>query len=242
MKSKKVDAAEVWKQFEDLLAPQMGLSLTERVVYSHLLRHSRLEGKVKFQFSIPWLGRGSGLSGGGAKEALRRLVSRGVVRVLECSSERGHVVEVRLPEEVRGVRTTNRDGLKPTRALDPAQLEKMDFLRTRKLQLAIHAREGGQCFYCLRRVISQKRCLDHVIARALSGNSSYRNLVSCCRDCNTNKKVQPAEEFLRWLFRERRLSATELRGRFRALQALRAGKLIPPVSDLTQRATLQVEM
>src|SRR5215475_11188207 len=109
MRRRKVNAAQVWKEFEDLLAPQLNLTVTERVVYSHLLRHSRLEGKVRFQFSIPWLGRGSGLSGGGAKEALRRLVSRGIVRVFECSSKRGHVVEVRLPREVRGVRRAEPD-------------------------------------------------------------------------------------------------------------------------------------
>ena len=232
MKNKKIDAARVWKEFEDLLAPRLGLTTTERVIYSLLLRHSRLEGKVRFQFSIPWLAQGSGLSGGGAKEALRRLVSRGVVRVVECSSERGHVVEVRLPEEIRGVLPAKKDGTKPASALDPAKLEKMDFMQTRKLQTAIHAREGGQCFYCLRRVISQKRCLDHVVPRALLGNNSYRNLASCCRECNTNKKVSPAEEFLRWLFRERRLNSAELRGRFQAVRALKAGKLKPALPGL----------
>ena len=230
MKNTKINAARVWKDFEDLLAPQLSLTTTERVVYSYLLRHSRLEGKVRLQFSIPWLARGSGLSGGGAKEALRRLVARGIVRVVERSSERGHVVDVRLPEEVRVVCSAKGENKKGAAILDKAKLEKMDFLGTRKLQTAIHGRENGQCFYCLRRVISQKRCLDHVVPRALSGNNSYRNLVSCCRECNTNKKVRQAEEFLRWLFRERRLNSAELRARFRALRALKAGKLVPMVT------------
>jgi len=37
---------------EDLLAPQLNFSLADRVIYSHLFRHSRLEGNLQFQFSI----------------------------------------------------------------------------------------------------------------------------------------------------------------------------------------------
>jgi hypothetical protein len=46
MNHKKLGAVQVWKQMEDLLAPQLNFSLADRVVYSHLLRHSRLEGKL----------------------------------------------------------------------------------------------------------------------------------------------------------------------------------------------------
>jgi hypothetical protein len=52
-RDKKVDAKLVWKQMEDLLAPQLHFSLADRVIYSHLFRHSRLEGKLQLQFSIP---------------------------------------------------------------------------------------------------------------------------------------------------------------------------------------------
>ena len=78
MKNKKLDAEQVWKDFEDLLAPQLSFSLTDRVVYSHLLRHSRLEGKLHFRFSIPWLSRGIRLSPRAAREAVRRMIARGV--------------------------------------------------------------------------------------------------------------------------------------------------------------------
>jgi hypothetical protein len=62
MKNKKLDAVQVWKQMEDLLAPLLNLSLADRVIYSYLFRHSRLEGKQQLQFSIFWLARGVGLS------------------------------------------------------------------------------------------------------------------------------------------------------------------------------------
>jgi hypothetical protein len=69
--------------------------------------------------------------------------------------------------------------------------------------------------------------LDHVVPRARVGCNSYRNLVSSCMKCNSQKGERPAEEFLRWLFRERRLTAAELSDRFRALELLASGKLRP---------------
>jgi hypothetical protein len=65
------------------------------------------------------------------------------------------------------------------------------------------------------------------VPQAQGGNNSYRNLVSCCLDCNSLKAERNAVEFVRSLYRDRRLSAEELTGRLRALDDLAAGKLIP---------------
>jgi hypothetical protein len=62
-----------------------GSPFTDRVVYSHLLRHSRLEGKLQLRFSIPWLSRSIGLCSNSTRWAVRRLVSRGLVRLVQCS-------------------------------------------------------------------------------------------------------------------------------------------------------------
>ena len=35
-------------------------------------------------------------------------------------------------------------------------------MRTQVLRRSIHEREGGECFYRLRRTIRQTSCLDHV--------------------------------------------------------------------------------
>ena len=113
-----------------------------------------------------------------------------------------------------------------------ASLEKIDFLQSQALRRAIHERDGGVCFYCLRRVILRKRCLDHVVPRARLGRNSYRNLVSCCPDCNTRKGECAAEDFVRSLYRERALSASERNGRLHALDALAAGKLKPSLPSL----------
>ena len=102
------------------------------------------------------------------------------------------------------------------------------------LRSSLHEREGGYCFYCLRRNRGDRRCLDHVVPQAQGGGNSYRNLVSCCLDCNSQKGERSAVEHVRWLYRDRRLSADELTGRLRALDDLAAGKLIPPLEPSTK--------
>src|SRR5216684_1434556 len=103
MKPKKLDAVQVWKQMEDLLAPQLNFSLADRVIYSHLFRHSRLEGKLQLQFSISWLAREVALSCKFTRDTVRRLIARGVLQLVECNCRSQHVVRLRLPLEVKGV-------------------------------------------------------------------------------------------------------------------------------------------
>ena len=222
MKNKKPNAEQIWKQFEDLLVPRLRLSVTERAIYSHLLRHSHLEGRPRLRFSISWLARGVRLSTGPARDALRRLLTRGVLRLVQ-RSRAGHLIEVRLPGEIRAA-------CGPAPRPSPAAHEAADFLESKALRLAIHARERGRCFYCQRRTTPLVRCLDHVVPLARRGRTSCRNLVSCCLECNSQKGERPAADFLRWLYRERRLTAVELAARLRALDALASGKLPPPLA------------
>ena len=105
------------------------------------------------------------------------------------------------------------------------------------LRQALHEREGGRCFYCLRRITRHRRCLDHVVPLAEFGRNSYRNLVSSCLECNSQKGERSAEEFLRGLYRERRLSDAELSARLRGLDELASGKLIPSLPGLEAAGT-----
>src|SRR5260370_11128875 len=148
MKTKKTNAEQVWKQF-DALALRLRLSTTDRVVYTHLFRHSRLEGKLQLRFSIPWLARGVGLCGNSVRWAVRRLIARGLLRLIE-RSKAGHLVEVRLPEEVPAVAAGPNDPrpLCPDRTAD---FEDLALLKHPALPPAIHLRVRGRCFYCLRR-------------------------------------------------------------------------------------------
>ncbi|HYL86736.1 MAG TPA: HNH endonuclease [Candidatus Angelobacter sp.] len=234
MKIKKPKAERVWKELEDDLAPRLGLSVIDHRVYSHLLRHSHLEGKRRLRFSIPWLARGVRLSVGSTRQAVRRLLDHGALHLVE-RSKAGHVVEVRLPAEIRACspgRAVRPTGVAAGRAASlplAVNLEETDFLRTQALRQVIHLRERGSCFYCLRQLTGRVQCLDHVVPRVHLGRNSYRNLVSCCLECNSQKGERPAGDFLRQLYRTRHLTAAELDGRLRALDALASGKLPPPL-------------
>lgn len=234
MKNKKPNAEQIWKQFEDLAVPRVPMSMTDRGVYSHLLRHSHLEGKRQLQFSIAWLAHGTRLCIEAARQAVRRLVEQGALRLIERGKD-GHIVEVRLPEEIRGARGNRTEPRATSWQWAEGDRGETDFLQTKSLRSVIHARERGQCFYCLRRVPRSVRCLDHVVPRAQSGRNSYRNLVSCCLECNTKKGETRAEDFLRSLYRGRRLTDKELDGRLRALDALASGKLPPPLAAAGNR-------
>jgi len=74
------------------------------------------------------------------------------------------------------------------------------------------------------------------VPQARLGRNSYRNLVSSCMECNAQKGEKAADDFLRRLYRERRLTATELAIRLRALDALASGKLRPPVVAVAKPA------
>ena len=237
MLNKKLNAKLLWMQFEDILAPRLGLTVKERAVYSYLLRHSLVVGKLRLQFAVMALARTLGLAIGATRQAVRRLDELGTLRVLKrCKT--GHLVEMRLPEKIRaarpgkngaslvvgvvGVRATGAAGEPPA-----ATLETTDFLKTWALRKTIHDRERGACFYCLRRTPAHVQCLDHVVPRARFGRNSYRNLVSSCIECNSRKGEHPATNFLRTLYRQGRLTPAELDTRLRALKDLAAGKLRP---------------
>ena len=240
MQTKKLNAKLLWMQFEDIVAPCLGLTVKERAVYSYLLRHSLVIGKFRLQFAATALGRTLGISNGPMRQAVRRLDELGVLRVLE-RSKTGHLVEMRLPEKISALRrgrngaplTAGAVGVGTTQAVwaagktSGAKLEATDFWKTWALRKSIHDRERGACFYCLRRSPAKVQCLDHVVPRVRFGRNSYRNLVSCCLECNSRKGARAARDFLRTLYRKGRLTPAELDARLRALQALAAGKLRP---------------
>jgi 5-methylcytosine-specific restriction endonuclease McrA len=131
---------------------------------------------------------------------------------------------VLLPDEIRFALTQRADRTPPYRT---AKLEELDFYRNPSLRRAIHDREGGYCFYFLRRLNPNVQYLDHVVPQAEFGKNSYRNLVSCCIECNSRKGETPAATHFRWLYRQRRLTSPELAAGLRVLEALAAGKLRP---------------
>ena len=233
MNLKKLNPGLLWMQFEDVLAPRLRLTVFDRAVYSHLLRHSLVVGKLRLQFSVMSVAAKLGLSNGPVRQAVRRLDELGALRVLE-RSKAGHLVEMRLPENIRAI-CLHKNGASMAVGgageLPASTLETTDFLKTWALRKAIHDRERGTCFYCLRRTPASVQCIDHVVPRARFGRNSYRNLVSCCIECNTRKGDRPAPDFLRTLYRLGRLTPAELDVRLRALKDLAAGKLRPALPE-----------
>ena len=141
MKHEKIDAVQVCKELEDVLAPRLKLSVLDRAVYLHLLRHSRFEGKLRLRFTIVWLANNMCVTARRVRQAVRRLVDNNVLRLIERSNI-GHLVQVRSPGEVRAPRgsrtaTGGRDKLHGR-----VNLDEVDFLRSPALRQAIHAREG----------------------------------------------------------------------------------------------------
>jgi HNH endonuclease len=232
MPNKKLNPKLLWIQFEDVLAPGLGLTVKERAVYSYLLRHSLVVGKLRVHFAVTALARTLGISAGRTRESVRRLDELGALHVLE-RGKTGHLAEMRLPENVLAIRAGGNGTTSVGWAAEAvekhsaANIETRDFWKTWVLRKAIHEREGGSCFYCLRRTLPNVRCLDHVVPRVRYGRNSYRNLVSCCIECNTGKCDRCAADFLRMLYRKGRLTAAELDGRLQALKELAAGKLRP---------------
>jgi 5-methylcytosine-specific restriction endonuclease McrA len=234
MNAKNLNLQLLWMQFEDVLAPRLGLTVFDRAVYSHLLRHSLVVGKLRLQFSVMSVAAKLGLSNGPVRQAVRRLDELGALRLLE-RSKTGHLVEMRLPQNIQALRL-HKNGASMAAGVDAAgapgelpaaTLETTDFLKTWALRKAIHDRGRGACFYCLRRTPANVQCLDHVVPRARFGRNSYRNLVSCCIECNTRKGDRPAPDWLRTLYRQGRLTPAELDTRLSALKDLAAGKLRP---------------
>jgi hypothetical protein len=193
MKNKNPNAEEVCKQIEDFVVPRLGLSPIDRAVYFHLLRHSRFEGKVRVRFSIPWLAKGSGICHPSVRWAVRRLAARGVLRVVERGNT-GHLVEVRVPEEIRAA-GIGRMARRPVSARRIDDLEGLDFWKHRALRRAIHTREGGRCFYCQRLLTRFMRCMDHVVPQVEVEDNSYRNLVSLLRGLQLCEKGPHREGF-----------------------------------------------
>jgi hypothetical protein len=226
MKPLPFDMAQACRDVEDRLVPRLPLSLLERAIYYHLLRHSHLEGRGQFVISMARLGRTARVCSTAARFAVHCLAQKGALRVVAVS-KLGHQLDLRPPHQI-----LTAGGAPQPPAPD---IEKLNFFEERELRWAIHRRDGGRCFYCRRKLTARNRMIDHVqpqaVLRRMRGGvqrmHSYRNLVSCCPACNYSKLTMPAAVYLRKLYRSGHLDREEFSERLRALRSLAAGKLRP---------------
>ena len=214
-----LDIAAIWAELEDRLFRALRLRSSERCVYYHLFRHSRLVGRRGVQTTLSTLARGCGLSNSTARERLRTLARKGCVRIT-LLGRKGFRVEVLLPDEIADCAGTLTVEEKIYRCGGK-------WYRNAELRAAILRRGQGRCFYCLRELRTGAEALDHVVPLAEGGDNSYRNVVACCHECNSDKGSQPAADFLRRLYRQNRLTRLELDSRLAALDQLHRGALQP---------------
>jgi hypothetical protein len=207
-------AGQIWKEFEDYLAPLLGMKPGERSVYSYLVRHTRLEGRRGVVLGMPALGRGAGLGYQAARIHLLRLARHGCVRVQPY--RKGYAIQVFLPEEVlRGIRPRD------FAALD---LRVQWVSKNRVLRAAILKREQGRCFYCRKKLAKGELWFDHVVALARGGSPDEQNVVACCQACNRHKGTRTAAVFLRELYREKQITKEQYAKQRVAVREILSGK------------------
>lgn len=214
-----MDASLIIKHCEDHLFPALKLSVRERVLYYHLLRHTHFEGKAVTVVAMLPLATALGVAESSAREDIRSLNERGCIKIEE-RSRNGHQVRVLLPEDIEGI-------LPKSAPVTEINLESLDFSSSRRFLHALLQRDGHRCFYCLKGVRSESCELDHVVSRANGTDNSYRNVVCSCHQCNTTKQAQAATDFVRLLYRKGILSQPELAERLAAIEQLQAGQLVP---------------
>jgi hypothetical protein len=210
-----LDVVQVWKDVEDYLVHALHLTPYERALYYHLLRHSRLVGRRQLRISTSILTHQLGFSWTSTRYFLHQLARKGGLRIVKRGTF-GFEIEVPLPEEIPGWHRS-------ATATEPRDLVSPRDSKSAELRRAIYRRDGGRCFYCLRRLHLSMTSLDHVVPLSEGGQDSARNLVASCQNCNQEKTIQPAADFFRSLYRSGRLTAVELDDRLGALEALNQG-------------------
>lgn len=210
---------QIYADVEDLLFPQLDLSPWERVVYHHLLRHTRLKGISSGVFAIAPLSKALPVSDFKVRDVLRTLHAKGCLRI-EDRSRNGHLISVLLPEEISSVS-------RPAKNVEPIDIASLDFFSGRKYVAELLAREGGACFYCLKALTVETCELDHLIPQAEKLDNSFTNVVAACHNCNKSKGSVQAADFLRSRYRENLLNEAELKSRLTNLEAVQSGKLAP---------------
>jgi 5-methylcytosine-specific restriction endonuclease McrA len=81
----------------------------------------------------------------------------------------------------------------------PSVVRLMGFVRFRRRDAKftrrnIYARDDHRCQYCGKRFPTSELTCDHVVPKSRGGKAEWRNIVSCCVDCNRRKGGRTPEE------------------------------------------------
>lgn len=220
-----MDLSRFISEFQDHLAPK--LDTYEQAIYLYTFRHSRLIGldevTIGFHSARSRMACGTGehgkpMSPNTAHLKLKSLEQKGALSILRVEHT-GRLIRLHLPSEIPGLIPSPADA----KAVD---FETIDFFEVPENRLSILKRENYRCFYTLEKLDDKNFVIDHVISRP-NGDNSYRNVVAASREANNRKGSMAADDFVRKLFREGFLSASELEERLLQLSRLKAGELKP---------------
>jgi hypothetical protein len=220
-----IDLQKFIVEFHDYLAPR--LDTYEQAIYLYVFRHSRLvgldEATIGFKSARSRIACGIGEHGKPMSEntaylKLRSLEAKGALSILR-TEHAGRLIRLHLPGEIK-------DLIPSPQEAASADLVTMDFFEVPENRLLILQRENNRCFYTLARLDEKNFVIDHVVSRPV-GDNSYRNVVAASREANNRKGAMPADDFVRRLFRDGLLSASEMEDRLLQLNRLKAGELKP---------------
>lgn len=229
MLNNEVDLIEEQKYFVDFVVPN--LDVYEQAIFLYLMRHSILEGTIQVTISLKsdrvkiGLGAGDGtrpMSESTLTKKVNSLEKKGLVRRVN-SGRSGTTLSISLPSHCKY-------GPMPPEEVSIFDIEEMDFFVDPKGREAILARENRKCFYCLSSLEGRDYVMEHVVSRPKGGNG-YRNIVAACQTCNNQKSEKPADEYLRFLYRQGYLSGPDFQSRLEALKNLLAGQLVPKILE-----------
>lgn len=89
--------------------------------------------------------------------------------------------------------------------------------RLGKVAQLIKARDDHRCVYCgaTAEESGAPLQLDHVIPRSLGGEDTAENLATCCRSCNSARKIMPLAQWSRYVATLRGLAQRTIADRVR---------------------------
>lgn len=79
----------------------------------------------------------------------------------------------------------------------PSVRRKIKFSR-----MNVYQRDDFRCQYCGKRHAWDKLSYDHIVPRARGGRTTYTNIVSACKPCNSRKGRKSCDEAGMWPLRE----------------------------------------
>ncbi len=222
-----MDIQKFIAQFQDHLAPK--LDTYGQAIYLYVFRHTRLIGLDEATIGFKSVRRrtacgigehGKPMSENTAYVKLRSLETKGAISILR-TEHTGRLIRLHLPSEIPDLIPS----LEQSAEVD---LETMDFFEVPENRLLLLKRENHRCFYTLEKLDEKNFVVDHVISRPI-GDNTYRNVVAASRESNNRKGALSANDFIRKLFRDGFLSASEMEERLLQLSRLKAGELKPPL-------------